>query len=540
MRVAFSLISISLFCLFASEVQADVIVNRPIEDAQYNSEIHTSTYANPFFAPPAVFESGLAFNVTFTPAAGDLINGTPAVLLVEIGGASNGAGLYLQDGRVWFISKMNGFAKRLFTGVPDLDYENGPYAEGDRMIAVRSGFNNSLPLAAGTEYTAAVEFHPNNDFLELSVKAHGGTVFTEQFVLLNVGDKTNLAGDLSVTSFAAAINLGGTRTDDANCGWCRNAINLNLFEGTKGQALYWNADPNANEPPIAVAGADQAIRAGDSVALDGSDSFDDNTASASLIYSWSFSTLPAGSSAFLTGANTATPSFVADVADTYVVELIVTDEGGLSSVADEVIISGDNLAPTADATVDFSLAILGNAVNFDGSGSTDPELDALTYSWSITGAPIGSTAVLVGDDTANPSLTADVEGSYEVTLTVSDFIGPGTPATVSIVATTASGFAEIVIVDASDQVGALTAEDVTTAGNQNAFGNFLAQAISLIQEGDTAGAIDKLNKAIERTDGWALRGSADGNGPGRDWITDSVAQLTIYDLLTDAVDALQP
>ena len=37
-----------------------------------------------------------------------------------------------------------------------------------------------------------------------------------------------------------------------------------------------------NSPPTANAGADQSIRAGDTVDLDGSASFDDNTASALL------------------------------------------------------------------------------------------------------------------------------------------------------------------------------------------------------------------------------------------------------------------
>ena len=121
---------------------------------------------------------------------------------------------------------------------------------------------------------------------------------------------------------------------------------------------------------------------------------------------------------------------------------------------------------------------------------------------------------------------------------MSDFIGPGTPVTLKIVATTAEGFAEIQIVDSSDFVAALLANEVTTAGNQNAFGNFLAQAIEELQAGNTADAIDKLNKAIARTDGCPLRGAPDGNGAGRDWITDCDAQLVVYSLLNAAIDAL--
>ena len=79
---------------------------------------------------------------------------------------------------------------------------------------------------------------------------------------------------------------------------------------------------------------------------------------------------------------------------------------------------------------------------------------------------------------------------------------------------------------------------VTTGGNQNAFQNFMIQAIVALQAGDDAEAINKLEKAIARTDGCVLRGVPDGNGPGRDWITDCVAQAVVYNLLNDALNEL--
>lgn len=294
-------------------------------------------------------------------------------------------------------------------------------------------------------------------------------------------------------------------------------------------------------PPTAVAGLDQNIRAGDTVLLDGSTSFDDNTASAALLYSWSFSSRPAGSTATLTGATTATPSFVADVAGTYDVQLVVTDAAGLSSIPDHVICSSANLAPTAVATVDFNLVIIGETAHLNGSTSTDPELDSLSYAWTITTRPFGSVATLVNPSTANPTLTPDMEGVYQVTLAVSDFIGPGTPATVQITATTAAGFAELQIVNASGLISGLTAGQITTKGNQTALLNFLSQAVVALQQGDVSTAIDKLQKSIERTDGCVLRGSPDGNnGAGRDWITDCTAQTQVYSLLDAALDALTP
>ena len=317
-------------------------------------------------------------------------------------------------------------------------------------------------------------------------------------------------------------------------------VRVNQFAGlapNDGAGWLLVSEVSVNEPPTANAGIDKAIHTGDSVSLDGSASFDDNTATESLLYAWSFTTLPAGSAAVLVDATTATPTFIADVAGTYTVELVVTDEAGLDSSPDEVEISSDNMPPTANAGSD-QLVITGDTVDLDGSGSNDPDMDPLTFSWSFSSKPVGSNATLSGGDTATPNFVADVEGLYEITLVVSDFIGPGTPDTVEITATTAAGFAESHIVLASDIVEALEPGQVTTAGNQNAFQNFLSQAIAAIQDGDLAKAIDKIEKSIERTDGCSLNGEPDGNGPGRDWITDCNAQSSVLYHLNEALDAL--
>jgi len=45
-------------------------------------------------------------------------------------------------------------------------------------------------------------------------------------------------------------------------------------------------------------------------------------------------------------------------------------------------------------------------------------------------------------------------------------------------------------------------------------------------------------QVIERTDGCILRGSPDGNGGGRDWITDCAVHATLHEQLTAALYAL--
>jgi len=179
----------------------------------------------------------------------------------------------------------------------------------------------------------------------------------------------------------------------------------------------------SNDPPIAVAGADQSVRAGDVVQLDGSASFDDNTASEALLFEWDFVQVPVGSAAVLLDTYSATPQLITDVAGTYVIVLVVTDEEGLSSEPDFVLVSSDNLAPTAQIEVDSTLVVAGETVILDGSSSFDPEDDPLSYDWSLVSAPDGSEAVLNAIDPANPAvalLTTDVAGTYSISLVVSD------------------------------------------------------------------------------------------------------------------------
>ena len=297
--------------------------------------------------------------------------------------------------------------------------------------------------------------------------------------------------------------------------------------------------PNANSAPVANAGPDQSVRAGATVLLDGSGSSDDNTPTAALKYAWSFASTPAGSQAALVGASSQSPSFVVDVPGTYVVQLVVTDGSGLSSAPDEVAISSSNLAPTANAGPDL-LVIAGNLVTLNGAASFDPESDPLTFSWVFTGVPAGSTAVLSGSNTSLAAFVPDIPGTYTVNLVVSDPIGPSMPDGVVITATSAANFAEVKIAAGNAVVAVLPPMSVTTSGNQNAFTNFLSQATVAIQAGDLATARQKLQQAIARTDGCVLRGAPDGNGPGRDWITDCAAQAAAYKLLNDALAAIAP
>ncbi|MDH5388340.1 MAG: proprotein convertase P-domain-containing protein [Gammaproteobacteria bacterium] len=77
-----------------------------------------------------------------------------------------------------------------------------------------------------------------------------------------------------------------------------------------------------------------------------------------------------------------------------------------------------------------------SSVELDGSASSDES--ALTYSWSVVSVAPGSAVIaLVGDTTANPTFTPDVEGDYQFTLVVNDGVQDSTPITITVTAISA-------------------------------------------------------------------------------------------------------
>jgi len=92
-----------------------------------------------------------------------------------------------------------------------------------------------------------------------------------------------------------------------------------------------------------------------------------------------------------------------------------------------------NSAPIARAGADQTVP-MGTTVKLDGSASSDPDFDFLTYAWTLIVKPAGSTTTLVAATSAKPTITPDIAGSYVVSLTVNDGIVNSDPSTVTITA----------------------------------------------------------------------------------------------------------
>lgn len=92
-----------------------------------------------------------------------------------------------------------------------------------------------------------------------------------------------------------------------------------------------------------------------------------------------------------------------------------------------------NNAPVANAGPAQTVEI-DDLVTLDGSGSYDPNGDSVTYAWTLTSKPEGSTATLTGATTVAPTFTADLAGAYVASLVVSDGVVNSSPSTVTITA----------------------------------------------------------------------------------------------------------
>lgn len=186
-------------------------------------------------------------------------------------------------------------------------------------------------------------------------------------------------------------------------------------------------------PPTANAGPDQDVVTGTLVILDGSASTVASTRA--LTYSWSLTTKPVGSSAIIALPTSIKPTFIADFSGTYVASLIVND-GVTNSSGDAVSITASttNSAPVANAGISKDV-VTGAVVTLDGSGSSDANGDPLTYAWTLTAKPAASTASLSQTTSSKPTFSADIAGTYIVSLVVNDGKINSKVATVLITAT---------------------------------------------------------------------------------------------------------
>jgi hypothetical protein len=158
-------------------------------------------------------------------------------------------------------------------------------------------------------------------------------------IILNA---TNLLAGLESDATYGVTAVSYNNQATANYSYSSNSANT-------GAAVISTATANA--------GAAQSVAVGAVVTLDGSASRAD--VGRTLTYGWTLTTRPAGSSANLSSATAAKPTFTADVAGTFVASLIVSD-GRVNSTA----------ATASITAVAHTLTLISVSDSFFGSADT--------------------------------------------------------------------------------------------------------------------------------------------------------------------------
>lgn len=227
--------------LLAPHLNASILVNLDPTLAIYNGGVvNDAGAAGSQSGIPTItnYATGFTFNIEFTPVASDLV-GTK--LLIEIGGTSNGSGLYLVEGVPTFIGKQGSNDATVPSSLNDTSLN---------AIAVQSRLGK---LEAGTAYSVSVSWN-HAGALELVAEAAGASPLLDAFAIS--GTPGNWVGNntLSVKTFSKA-NAGGLSGNNAAnvLGPPFDVDNAASLAGVVTRALFWTASsvtPLAPTAPV--------------------------------------------------------------------------------------------------------------------------------------------------------------------------------------------------------------------------------------------------------------------------------------------------
>lgn len=215
----------------------------------------------------------------------------------------------------------------------------------------------------------------------------------------------------------------------------RDREEINVEENAMMSSLFSAPQTAREDAPQPVAYRTQRTRSilpGETVYLDGNALLNPTAMGKEVQFAWNFMRKPEGSRAPLMKADTCRASFVPDVAGRYLVRLEARTPTGALRFVKEVRVSRDEMTPVAVAKAESALIMTGAPIRLSAASTENPLAGSLSYDWRITSAPAGSIAMLSYAASEAPMIFPDMEGRYDVSLTVRNAAGMGTTDTVTV------------------------------------------------------------------------------------------------------------
>ena len=248
----------------------------------------------------------------------------------------------------------------------------------------------------------------------LDIAFYKGNQRTANFEVLVGATSDSLIQMFAGTSSGASTNLETFDFPDMPARYVRiigRGNSQNSWISLTEVGIAVGGDVNDLPPVVKLSGPDMAI-IGTAVSFDGSASFDPD--GGTLSYAWNFGDGNVSSEA--------SPMHTYNIIGNYSVTLTVTDDEGDSATATSMVEASDNRKDPIAIIAGPASGRVNTPINFDGSGSTDPDGGALTaYAWDFGD---GTTSTEI-----SPQKTYTATGAFTVKLTVTDDEGDTAMAT---------------------------------------------------------------------------------------------------------------
>jgi PKD repeat protein len=280
---------------------------------------------------------------------------------------------------------------------------------------------SEIALASGAAARAAAVSGPVISISPLGhdfgiVNAGGSASFA--FTISNTGDATlNLTGGTTTNphftfSFGSLTVAPGSSTSMTSeyhpVSGVDESASLTVQSNASNGSFSVNVSGRGNMAPVLDPIGNKSAAAFvelsfDTPASDNNDQIDD-------LLTFSVDVLPPGATYNTSSGHFSWTPNTSD-AGTYTLTFSVSDGHASDSEVVTITVSADNAPPVANAGGPYNGGT-GQLVNFDGSASSDPDGNALTYDWTFGDGSSGSGAT--------PSHAYAVAGNYVATLTVTD------------------------------------------------------------------------------------------------------------------------